>query len=120
MIPHLSIEQALSIPVNGTTLVVILTALPLILAAFGNMMVTIRNGGKADANAKDAKSALEKSGEVRDGKLETIHGLVNSEMTKALTKIDEQRAEINAGIVTISELKREIMDLKEQILKVKP
>lgn len=93
---------------GGTALAIICAAIPLVIASITTMIVTIRNGNKVQASAIDAKQAvmgvkadLAASSQTHREGIESlrqqtveIHGLVNGDMDKALSKIEEQRLEL--------------------------
>jgi hypothetical protein len=140
MVIFLAAEELVT-QINTTTLAVVFTAIPLIIASLTTMIVTIRNGNKVDTNSigttkavKEVKEDLVKSSEKRDialtglAKQSTeIHGLVNGEMTRALNKIEEQNKQLVAlteahqkNQVLIRELQELIMSKSSFQNKPKP
>jgi hypothetical protein len=129
MVIFLAAEELVT-QINTTTLAVVFTAIPLIIASLTTMIVTIRNGGKVDTNAvnttnavKEVKADLVKSSEKRDEALSglsrqstEIHGLVNGEMTRALNKIEEQNKQLMALTEAHQKNQGLIRELQELIM----
>lgn len=106
-----------------STLAIIFTAIPLTIASVTTMIVTIRNGGKAQKAVQEVKEDLVVSGERRDATLEglrkqnvEIHELVNGDMTRAIKKIEQQRVELVALIEEHKRLLLLVQKLQQLIL----
>ena len=80
---------------SDATIVAIMAGLPATIAAIGALIVSLRNGRKADDAKDKAQTAVVKANELAVGQ-EKIHELVNSNLSAVKNELAHARGEIAA------------------------